>query len=90
MFLAQLGLDKPFTGGLGSYKLYVMLGAIIDSTARTVSKYNNQGGPPSTSTSTSTSTSGGGRSPSGTIPGAVKGVTLGADFVLQVCIYMYI
>ena len=80
VFLAQLGLDKPFTGGLGSYKIYVMLGAIIDSTVRTASKYNGQGGAGATGASPS----------SGATPGAVRGVALGADFVLQVgYVYMY-
>jgi hypothetical protein len=30
VFLAGLGLDKPFTGGIGSYKLYVMVAVVLD------------------------------------------------------------
>lgn len=29
VYLYQLGLDKPFTGGLGSFKLYVMIAHIV-------------------------------------------------------------
>ena len=29
IFLWNLGLDKPFTGGIGSFKLYVMVAYII-------------------------------------------------------------
>jgi hypothetical protein len=29
VFLAQVGLDKPFTGGIGSYKLYVMVAFLL-------------------------------------------------------------
>ena len=30
MFLASVGLDKPFTGGIGSYKLYVMVAFLLN------------------------------------------------------------
>ena len=30
LFMAGLGLDKPYTGGIGSYKLYVMIAFVID------------------------------------------------------------
>lgn len=33
-FLFLLALDKPYTGGIGSYKLYVMLGFILDMRRR--------------------------------------------------------
>ena len=29
VFLAHAGLDKPFTGGIGSYKLYVMVAYLL-------------------------------------------------------------
>jgi hypothetical protein len=31
IFLGQLELDKPFTGGIGSFKLYVMIAYILES-----------------------------------------------------------
>jgi hypothetical protein len=31
VFLHQMALDKPFTGGVGSYKLYVMISLVLDS-----------------------------------------------------------
>ena len=34
VFLAGLGLDKPFTGGIGSYKLYVMVAFVLDRQRR--------------------------------------------------------
>jgi hypothetical protein len=31
IILAQQGLDKPFTGGLGSYRLYVLAALAVSS-----------------------------------------------------------
>jgi len=31
ILLVQRGYDKPFTGGIGSYKLYVLLAALLES-----------------------------------------------------------
>ena len=45
VFLAQLHLDKPFTGGLGSYKLYIMIGAILESVARLSVKASSSSSP---------------------------------------------
>ena len=57
VFLAQLGLDKPFTGGIGSYKLYVMVAFLLQQQRTQIAAMNNNSSSTSSSSSSSSSSS---------------------------------
>ena len=57
VFLAHAGLDKPFTGGIGSYKLYVMVAYLLQQQKDQVMAMHKSTTSLHSSTSTSTSSS---------------------------------
>jgi len=48
-FLHQFELDKPFTGGLGSFRLYVMVASVFPSSPKQKAAKRNREAPPSAS-----------------------------------------
>ena len=53
--MASVGLDKPFTGGIGSYKLYVMVAYLLKQQEDHVRSMSNECQSSSSSSSTSAS-----------------------------------